>query len=130
MSDIPQEHTFSMQYYPTDFFYSTNAQDMPQGFEGCTILNEKDKDSNVVCNAISSDPNISSGEIYKCYQGELCKNKKMVDHMYKIRTDHYIASQQYENIENKYRFESFKMANLIIGTIVAIVFIHYNKQSA
>lgn len=129
MSTIPQEHIFTMQYYPTDFFYSTNAQDMPQGFEGCTILSEESNDK-VICNSISSDPNISSGEIYKCYQGELCKNKRMVDHMYKIRNNYYIAEQQYENIENKYRFESFKMVNLFIGIIATIMFIHSNKQSA
>ena len=129
MSTIPQEHIFTMQYYPTDFFSSTNAQDMPQGFEGCTILSEESNDK-VICNSISSDPDISSGEIYKCYQGELCKNKRMVDHMYKIRNNHYIAAQQYENIENKYRFESFKMVNLFVGIVATIMFIHYNKQSA
>ena len=60
MSIIPQEHLFTMQYYPTDFFYSTNANDMPNGFEGCTILSEETE--NIVCN---KSKNYESNLVFK-----------------------------------------------------------------
>ena len=101
---------------------------MPTGFEGCTILSEESPGSSV-CNTISTNPGLPPGEIYKCYQGELCKNKDMVERLYTIRNNHYLATESYKNIESKYRFESFKMLNLFIGIIATIVFIHYNKQS-
>jgi len=123
---IPQEHLFTMQYYPTDFFYSTNAQDMPQGFEGCTILGEMDQ--NIICSKVSSDT--PSGDVAKCYQGALCENQRLVNKLYQIRNDHYKSQEQYNNIQQKYNFEVVKTVNLIIGIAAAAMFIHYNKQSA
>lgn len=126
---IPQEHLFTMQYYPTDFFYSTNAQDMPQGFEGCTILGEES--NNTICSAItSSNTNMSSGEIYKCYQNGLCKNQSLVNKLYQLRNNHYMSQELYDNTKQKYNFEVIKTLNLIVGIAFAIMFIHYNKPSA
>jgi len=126
---IPQEHILTMQYYPTDFFYSTNAQDMPQGFEGCTILKEEN-DNNTMCNAKAFDSNtLSPGEIYKCYQSELCKNKKLVDYLYQIRNNHSISQEKYDNISQKNNFEIIKLVNLLVGITITSLFIHYNKQS-
>jgi len=120
-TEVPQEHIFSMQYYPTDFFNSTNANDMPQGFEGCTILKEETK--NLVCNE-------DAGEIYKCYQNQLCLNKSLVDKLYNIRNQHYASEQRYDNISTKYNFEVVKTVNLLLGVIGTILFIRYNKGSS
>ena len=120
-TEVPQEHIFSMQYYPTDFFNSTNANDMPQGFEGCTILKEETK--NLVCNE-------DAGEIYKCYQNQLCLNKSLVDKLYNIRNQHYASEQRYDNISTKYNFEVVKTVNLLLGIVGTILFIRYNKGSS
>ena len=120
-TEVPQEHIFSMQYYPTDFFNSTNANDMPQGFEGCTILKEETK--NLVCNE-------DAGEIYKCYQNQLCLNKSLVDKLYNIRNQHYASEQRYDNVSTKYNFEVVKTVNLLLGVIGSILFIRYNKGSS
>jgi hypothetical protein len=125
---IPQEHLFTMQYYPTDFFYSTNSQDMPQGFEGCTILGEENK--NIICNKITTDSaTVSSTDVTKCYQSALCENQRLVNKLYQIRNDHYMSQEQYDNIKHKYDFEVVKTVNLIIGIAAAAMFIHFSKQS-
>lgn len=110
-------------------FYSTNAQDMPQGFEGCTILSEES--NNTICNTIaSSNASMSSGEIYKCYQNGLCKNQSLVNKLYQLRNNHYMSQELYDNTKQKYNFEVIKTLNLIVGIAFAIMFIHYNKPSA
>jgi hypothetical protein len=126
--DIPQEHLFTMKYYPTDFFSSTNASDLPQGFEGCTILQEESKGN--MCKMIDNDPNMSSGEIYKCYQSELCKNKALANQLYNIRDNHYTSQERYENVKNKYHFEVVKTVNLLIGIIGVFMFIRANNKAS
>ena len=126
MSIIPQEHLFTMQYYPTDFFYSTNANDMPNGFEGCTILSEETE--NIVCNkSKNSGATISSDNMSKCYQKELCKNQTVVNKLYQLRNSHYKSQEQYENLKQKYNFEIVKTVNLLIGIVFAVIFIRNNK---
>ena len=126
-NEIPQEHIFTMQYYPTDFFYSTNADDMPSGFEGCTIINT----SNIKCSSMNNkDSTMTPGNIQKCYQSELCKNKTLVDQLFTIRNQHYASEQRYENVKTKQYFEVVKTANLILGIVGAILFIQYNKGSS
>ena len=127
-NEVPQEHIFSMQYYPTDFFNSTNANDMPQGFEGCTILKEETK--NLVCSSINENVAMPTGEIYKCYQNQLCLNKSLVDKLYNIRNQHYASEQRYDNVSTKYNFEVVKTVNLLLGVIGSILFIRYNKGSS
>lgn len=129
--DIPQEHLFTMKYYPTDFFSSTNANDLPQGFEGCTILQEESKGN--MCKTIDNDKkqnNTSSGEIYKCYQSELCKNKALANQLYNIRDNHYTSQERYENVKNKYHFEVVKTVNLLIGIIGVFMFIRANNKAS
>lgn len=126
-NEIPQEHIFTMQYYPTDFFYSTNADDMPSGFEGCTTINA----SNIKCSSMNNkDSTMTPGNIQKCYQSELCKNKALVDQLFTIRNQHYASEQRYENVKTKQSFEVVKTANLILGIVGAILFIQYNKGSS
>ena len=145
--DIPQEHLFTMKYYPTDFFSSTNANDLPHGFEGCTILQEESKGN--MCKTIDNDKkqnntsskkqnntsskkqnNTSSGEIYKCYQSELCKNKALANQLYNIRDNHYTSQERYENVKNKYYFEVVKTVNLLIGIIGVFMFIRANNKAS
>ena len=62
MSSIPQQQNMILEYTPADFFYLTNASDMPKGGCGSTPI---------ACT------NISAG--VACYQQELCRNKELVD---------------------------------------------------
>ena len=128
MDSIPQEHLFTMKYYPSDFFYATNNLDYPKGYEACEILNEEVEKSD--CLKIPKDKSISSGKIYKCYQQELCLNKKLVDQLYNIRNNHFTSEEKYNNIDAKYFYEKIKSVNLVIGIILGIVFIRYNIQSS
>jgi hypothetical protein len=124
-TEVPQEHIFTMQYYPTDFFYSTNSNDIPDGFEGCTILKEETKD--LVCSSMNEN---GAGKIYKCYQNQLCLNKSLVDKLYTIRNQHYASEQRYDNVNTKYHFEVVKTVNLLLGIVGTILFIRYNKGSS
>jgi hypothetical protein len=129
--DIPQEHLFTMKYYPTDFFSSTNANDLPQGFEGCTILQEESNGN--MCKTNDNDKkknNTSSGKFYKCYQSELCKNKALANQLYNIRDNHYTSQERYENVKNKYHFEVVKTVNLLIGIVGLFMFIRANNKAS
>jgi len=129
MSTVPPEHIFTMQYFPTDFFYSTNGKDLPQGFEGCTILKEENN-GNVLCKAVNTDPEMNSGEIYKCYQAELCKNQSLVNNLYTIRNQHSTSIERYDNVKNKYTFEVVKTVNLLIGVAICVLFIKMNNKAS
>jgi hypothetical protein len=129
MSSVPPEHIFTMQYFPTDFFYSTNGKDLPQGFEGCTILKEEN-DGNIICKEVNTNSEMNSVEIYKCYQAELCKNQSLVNNLYNIRDQHSTSNQRYGNVKNKYTFEVVKTVNLLIGIVVGILFIRMNNKAS
>ena len=78
----------------------------------------------------NKDSTLTPGNIQKCYQSELCKNKALVDQLFTIRNKHYASEQRYENVKTKQYFEVVKTANLILGIVGAILFIQYNKGSS
>lgn len=109
MSSIPQQQNMILEYTPADFFYLTNASDMPKGGCGSTPI---------ACT------NISAG--VACYQQELCRNKELVEQMYLKRDKHSSAEAKYTDMQNKYKFEVIKTINLGIGIIASITYIYYN----
>lgn len=120
MSSIPQERLFQLEYYPSDFFYSTNKSDLPN-MAGCEMLeyNKKDYDC--------SDSDIDAKTLKKCYELELCRNKDLIEKVYSKRDKHGTATVKYNDFSAKYKFEVIKFMNLLIGIIIAILFIHYNR---
>ena len=119
MSSIPQERLFQLEYYTSDFFYSTNRADLPD-MAGCEMLEYKKLDC--------SPENADVKTIRECYELELCKNKDLIEKMYTRRDYHGAASAKYNDYQSKYMFGVAKFMNLFIGIIIAFIFIYYNRQ--
>ena len=73
---------------------------------------------------------MNSGEIYKCYQAELCKNQSLVNNLYTIRNQHSTSIERYDNVKNKYTFEVVKTVNLLIGVAICVLFIKMNNKAS
>jgi len=118
MASIPQERLFQLEYYPSDFFYSTNKVDLPD-MAGCEMLEYNQPN----CSSDSADLE----SLKKCYELELCRNKDLINKMYARRDYHGAASAKYNDYQAKYMFEVVKFMNLFIGVILSCLFIYYNR---
>jgi hypothetical protein len=119
MSSIPQQQLFNLEYYPSDFFYSTNQQDLPDT-AGCEMLEYK----NPACSSADADPTT----LKQCYQIELCRNQTLVQKMFSRRNKHGAASAKYDDFRAKYGFEVAKSTNLLVGIIASFLYIYYNRN--
>lgn len=120
MSSIPQQQLFSIEYYPSDFFYSTNQQDLPDT-AGCEMLEY----INPNCSSSDTDPKT----LKQCYEIELCRNQDLVQKMYARRNKHSEASAKYDDFQAKYNFEIIKSVNLFIGIVIAFLYIYYSRNA-
>jgi hypothetical protein len=122
MQNIPYQQVFTLEYTPADFFYLTDASDMPQGSEGC--INTMAGQSGICANNTGT---LSGDQLKQCYQYELCLNKVLVEDMYSKRGKHSQASAKLNDFINKYHFETYKTWNLGIGLVIILFYIYYNK---
>jgi len=118
MTSIPQERLFQLEYYPSDFFYSTNKADLPD-MAGCEMLEYNQPN----CSPNNDDLN----SLKKCYELELCRNQDLIKKMYTRRDYHGAASAKYNDYQTIYMFEMVKFMNLLIGIILSCLFIYYNR---
>lgn len=112
---IPERYNFTLNYTPSDFFYLSNASDMPSPAQ-CQMLNY-------------APPTNCSGESITnaCYQHQMCINKTLVDEMYQKRDRHAAAQAKLLDFQSKYKYEILTMVNLLVGIAAASVFIHYSR---
>lgn len=112
---IPERYNFTLNYTPSDFFYLTNAADMPSS-ANCAMLNY-------------APPTDCSGSSISeaCYQYQLCLNQSLVNEMYQKRDKHAAAQAKLLDFQSKYKFEVLTMVNLLVGIAAASVFIHYSR---
>lgn len=116
--EIPQQYNFALEYTPSDFFYLTNATDVPEQF---------------VCQDLYANPPVCAGAtdptvLTQCYQAELCKNQILVNKMYEKRNKHSEMETKLLDFKSKYKFEIITSINLGIGIIGAIAYIYYNNS--
>ena len=120
MSNIQnKQYNFELNYTPYDFYYSTNRNDVPKEAI-CTVLEEENKLDMLHCDG--------NKPMQKCYQYELCKNKDLVEKMYKHRNDHETSDKSYENLHAKYKYGILKTINLSVGIVGTLVFIYYYNK--
>ena len=115
-----KQYNFEMNYTPYDFFYSTNRDDLPKDAV-CKVLEEEDKQKMLNCDGRNA--------MQRCYKYELCKNKDLVEKMYKRRNDHETSEESYRNLHAKYNYGILKSINLSVGIIGSLVFIYYYNKS-
>jgi len=112
---IPERYNFALDYTPSDFFYLTNASDMP---------------SSAVCARLNDTPPMNcsgSSTSQACYQHQLCLNQTLAKEMYEKRGKHAAAQAKLIDFQSKYRTEILIMVNLLLGIAAASVFIHFSR---
>mgnify|MGYP001185416535 CR=1 FL=1 len=119
MSISNRQYNFELNYTPYDFFYSTNRGDLPNETM-CGVLEHQIKEGSINCE--------NNDNMLNCYQHELCKNKDLVNKMYKQRNDHATSNKSYDNLLMKYNYGILKTINLSVGIVGSLVFIYYYNK--
>ena len=116
---IPQQQNFTLEYTPSDFFYLTNAADMPPGLFGCSNLAQTVKG----CSA----QGMTSLNANSCYQNALCQNQTLVNELYAKRDKHSQAQAKLLDIYRQYQFQVLTTFNLGVGLAITASYIYYNR---
>lgn len=115
-----QSYKFHVEYSPYDFYSSTQSEDVPHENQ-CKVLEEELKLETFECKE-----DRMHGE--KCYQHALCKNRDLVEKMYKQRNSHLTSNEKYRNLHIKYNYALLKTLNLSVGIAGTLVFIYYYNK--
>ena len=105
-----------VEYSPADFFY-LNTDATPSESECKPIIENTDLDCT----------NPQGGDVQKCYNKELCKNRELAQKISIMQSKNSGSNEKLANTKSLYNYEYLRTFNLGIGIVGTIVYIYYNK---
>jgi hypothetical protein len=122
---IPPQLSFPLDYTSLDFYYMNPDNGFATQQDLANMCFQYTFSGNV---APTCSPGSSDVDYTKCYQYQLCENKKLAELLYERRDTHLGAQQKYDDYQWQFFITWMTTIHLVVAILVAILFIFYSSR--